>query len=207
MTSDEFVIEDGNYEEAFQQLLEHLDIGEDEIEDEDATMIMAKIAFRDAAMSGALNQYLKNNAAYGQKIEDWEEVIGGFLESVGLEGDFNLENIDPSTAAYIYHQELLVEEDGCQKAMIAQFGAKEAAIRGFVSGSVFESSSDSASFLSAAMNYVKMTPGGVAGTVIAVAAVVGLVAYVIGNKSGKKKAEADAEAPHGYKLDDRAAHV
>jgi len=177
------VITDGDYDQGFADLLELLNIDEDELDDDDVTNIKLKLAVK----SGALTTYLMDNAAYGQAVDDWEELLQGFFQSIGMEDDIELDNLDSYLAADIYNREYDVEEYGCKAAMISQFGQKEAANRGYV-----EHQSAIKSFLDACSD--KLTAGAIAGIAIAVAAVVALIAYGT-YRIGRSKGSADKKAP------------
>jgi len=180
-----------DYDQGFNDLLEYFGYDEGDIDDDEKAEMMMAMVIRD----GALTSYLEQNAAFGTVVDDWEGIFQDFFEDIGIEGDFNFEELDTYLATEIYNQELDIEEAGCQQAMINQFGWRQAANYGYVT--VDDNP------VEAALNYVQMTAGGVAATVIAVAAVVGLVAYTM----GKSKGSADKEAPHGYQLDDTAETV
>ena len=175
-------ITDGDYEQGFADLLELLGIDEEELDDEDAMNIKLKLAVK----SGDLTKYLMDNASYGQAVDDWDEFLQGFFQSIGME-DVNLDNIDPYLAADIYNMEYDVEEYGCKAAMISQFGKKEAANRGYIEQTNFIKS-----FLDACAD--KLSAGAIAGISIAVLAVVALVAYTT-YRIGRGKASADKKAP------------
>ena len=201
IASGNLVIQDGDYEQGFADLLELLGIDEDEIEDDDATSIMLKLAIS----SDDFTTYLMNNAAYGQEIDDFEEVLQGYFEATGIEGDINLEELDAYTAAAIYNKEMDVEEYGCQQAMIAQFGEQEAANQGYVS-TTSEVASVSGDAVQTAMDFVQMNAGAIAAiAIVAVVAVLGLA--LVSYAKGKRNGLAAAEAPHAYQLDDNAETV
>ncbi len=196
-----------DYATALSDYLNKIGMDEEDFEDDDELMnIMMHMAVR----NGDLTSYFEATAAFGQQVDNWGSVIKGFMIASGImecdgdecnqeqEGDEDVdfsEWMSPYIATEIYNAEYDVEEAGCQQAMIAQFGSRQAAKYGYV---VADDNP-----VVAAMNYVNMTAGGVAATVIAVAAVVGLVAYTI----GKSKGSADKEAPHGYQLEDTAETV
>lgn len=138
-----------------------------------------------AVKSGDLTKYLMDNASYGQAVDDWDEFLQGFFQSIGME-DVNLDNIDPYLAADIYNMEYDVEEYGCKAAMISQFGKKEAASRGYI-----EQTSLIKSFLDACD---KLSAGAIAGISVAVLAVVALVAYTT-YRIGRRSGAADKKAP------------
>ena len=201
IASGNLVIQDGDYEQGFADLLELLGIDEDEIEDDDATSIMLKLAIS----SDDFTTYLMNNAAYGQEIDDFEEVLQGYFEATGIEGDIDLEELDAYTAAAIYNKEMDVEEYGCQQAMIAQFGEQEAANQGYVS-TTSDVAAVSGDAVQTAMDFVQMNAGAIAAiAVVAVVAVLGLA--LVSYAKGKRNGLAAAEAPHAYQLDDNAETV
>ena len=183
-------ITDGDYEQGFADLLELLGIDEEELDDEDAMNIKLKLAVK----SGDLAKYLMDNASYGQAVDDWNEFLQGFFQSIGME-DVNLDNIDPYLAADIYNMEYDVEEYGCKAAMISQFGKKEAADRGYIEEeqtSLSESlTSLSESFLDACEN---LSAGAIAGISVGVLAVVALMAYTT-YRIGRRSGAADKKAP------------
>ena len=186
----DLVIQDGDYAQGFTDLLELLGIDEGEIEDEDATSNMLQLAIS----SGALSTYLMNNAAYGQEIENFDELLQDFFETLGIEGEINLEDLDSYTAAAIYNEEMDAEEYGCQQAMIAQYGAWEAANQGYVVAS-------EAVAVQAAVN--SMSPGAIAA--IAIIAVVGILGLVFTIDAKRKKKE--EPLMDEYHLDDNAETV
>ena len=201
ITKGYLVIQDGDYEQGYKDLLDYLGIDENEIEDEDATYIMSKLAVTSAIASGDLTTYLMNTAGFGQNIDDWNEVFQGFLQYLGIDGEINLEDLDAYTKAAIYNTEMGVEESTCQQAMIAQFGQQEAVNQGYVSEEA-AAAMDSMT----TMEYVQMNAGVIAAyTIIAVVAVIGLV--LIAYAKGKNKGLSEAEAPHGYHLDDNGTPV
>ena len=192
IASGDLVIQGGDYEQGYTDLLELLGIDENEIEDEDATSIKLQLSIT----SGDLYNYLVNNAAYGQQIDNVDEILEGYFQYLGIE-DVNLEDLDASTKAAIYNTEMDVEELGCQAAMKDQFGEEEAAAQGYITAS--ENAATTAA--NTTMEYVRMNSGAIAGIVIAaLVAVIGFV--LIAFKKGKNKGKSEAEASHGYHLDE-----
>ena len=188
----DLVIQDGDYGQGFTDLLELLGIDEGEIDDEDATSNMLQLAIS----AGEYTRYITNNGAYGQEVDNFDELLQDFFETLGIEGDINLEDLDASTAAAIYNKEMDVEEYGCQQAMIAQYGEWEAANQGYVVASESEA-------VQAAMDSMGLGPGAIAA--IAIIAVVGLIGLVfIIDAKRKKKGEPLMDE---YHLDDNAETV
>ena len=174
LNTDEFRFEeDGNYDEIRNQILEELGLDEEDLSDSDINSIKLKLAVR----GGALEEYLKANAAYGSEVNDWDTMLQGFFEEQGIE-DMDLKDIDTYLAAYIYNTEYELEEYGCQQAMLNQFGTNGAKEYGYIEDSNFI-----VDFFNAALPY-----GDIAGIVIGVLAAVGIIgffSYRRGKKIGK----------------------
>ena len=187
----DLVIQDGDYGQGFTDLLELLGIDEGEIDDEDATANMLQLAIT----AGEFTRYITNNAAYGQEVDNFDELLQDFFETLGIEGDINLEDLDASTAAAIYNEEMDAEEYGCQEAMIAQYGYWEAANQGYVVATEAEA-------VQIAVN--SMSPGAiVAISIIAVVGVICLVSIIAAKRKKKREPLMDGE----YHLDDNAETV
>ena len=176
---------EGNYDEEFRQLLERIGIDEDELDRDDVMNIKLKLAVK----SGALREYLEANAAFGSVVDDWEGLLQGFFQSLGIEGEFDLKDIDSYLAAYIYNIEYGLEEYGCQQAMLNEFGKSEAKDLGYI-----ERTNPIAEFFSATAQ--KFTSGQTAGIVIGVLIAVGLFglfAFRRGKKTGAKSRRSNSK--------------
>ena len=176
--------EDGAADDNVKNVLQYLGLDYDDIDDDDLRDLEVRLAVK----SGALYNYLYENAAYGTFIEDWGEFLENFFAYIGIEGDYNLDNIDSYLAADIYNAEFDVEELGCQAAMIAQFGEDEAIDRGYVAGekSAFQT------FLDACAE--NLSTGAIVGIAVAVLAVVMFLACLT-YKCGKSQGSADKKKP------------
>lgn len=197
-------------EGSYASVLEALHIDEGELDQGTMNDLKAKVAFKD----GSFKTFLGENAPYGQNVEDWGQLLVNFLASIGLE-NYSVDDIDSYMAADIYNIEYKFEEEGCQAAMVEQYGAEEAASRGYIV--------DQAIFLQDSLS-TGSKAGIAAGVVIVVGAVATLVAFrgrsraaaekatpLVDGKTGAvasyiaarrgSKATPDAEASHGYRLD------
>ena len=166
----------------YQNVLEIL--GDDDLDDE----IIRTIQFKLAVKSGALEKYLETYASYGIVVDDWEGIFEGFAESISLEGDFKMDDIDTYLATDIYNTAYDVEELGCQAAMIDQFGEETAIDLGYVTD---KAKSTIKTFLDSCAS---LSTGAIVGIAIAVLAVALLVAFLT-YKCGRSKAAADKKAP------------
>ena len=197
-------------ESSYASVLEALHIDEGELDQGTMNDLKAKVAFKD----GSFKTFLGENAPYGQNVEDWGQLLVNFLASIGLE-NYSVDDIDSYMAADIYNIEYKFEEEGCQAAMVEQYGAEEAASRGYIV--------DQAIFLQDSLS-TGSKAGIAAGVVIVVGAVATLIAFrgrsraaaekatpLVDGKTGAvasyiaarrgSKATPDAEASHGYRLD------
>ena len=197
-------------EGSYASVLEALHINEEELDEGTMNDLKAKVAFKD----GSFKTFLEENAPYGQNVEDWDQLLVNFLGSIGLE-NYSVDDIDSYMAADIYNIEYKFEEEGCQAAMVEQYGAEEAASRGYIV--------DQAIFLQNSLS-TGSKAGIAVGVIIAVGAVATLIAFrgrskaeaekntpLVDGKTGAvasyiaarrgSKATSDAEAPHGYRLD------
>ena len=197
-------------EGSYASVLEALHIDEGELDQGTMNDLKAKVAFKD----GSFKTFLGENAPYGQNVEDWGQLLVNFLASIGLE-NYSVDDIDSYMAADIYNIEYKFEEEGCQAAMVEQYGAEEAASRGYIV--------DQAIFLQDSLS-TGSKAGIAAGVVIVVGAVATLIAFLgrsraaaekatplVDGKTGAvasyiaarrgSKATPDAEASHGYRLD------
>lgn len=206
-------ITDGNFAESFNGFLENLDIGDRELDDDDKMNIKLMLAIK----SGDLTKYLLENAAYGSNLEgqDWKNVLEGFFQSLGMlenrqynndeenydELDELIEKIDAYTATDIYNTAYDVEEYGCEQAMIAQFGNRQAGKRGYIEQtSLVDSVLDAvnidrnnlpSSFTTEEGNLTAGAAAGISFGVIAAVALVSFGAYKVGRSYSSK----DKKAP------------
>ena len=65
------------------------------------------------------------------RVENWEEVLGGFFESIGVD-DVDVDDLDSYTLSKLYYNVYEVEEFFCEQAMTEQFGKNKAANEGYV---------------------------------------------------------------------------
>jgi hypothetical protein len=181
-----YSFDEDNDDNQFYNLLSSLDISEDELEDGDIMNIQLAIAVK----NGSLKEYLQANAAYGTVNEDWEGTIQGFFYSLGAE-DVDLEDISPYLAADIYNIAYDLEELGCQKAMLSQFGKKGAKKHGYLETFTFTDFMNSAAEKG-------VTPGQIVGIVLA--CILGFVAmclvlYKNLMRQAEKKAQGSRRRP------------
>lgn len=174
----------GNNGQGYYSVLQILGIDADDLDDDDINEIEAMLAVK----SGAFDEYLQNNAAFGQNVEDWEGTLQTFFYSLGME-DVNLEDLSPYVTAEIYNKEYLNEEYGCQVAMIEQFGKSNAVNYGYVDYQDIVDNSDissnAADYFNAAVS--QFTTGQTVGIVVGVLAAVSLLlcaAFVCGKNDG-----------------------
>ena len=191
-------ITNGNFAESFDGFLENLDIGDRDLDDEDKMNIKLMLAVK----SGDLTMYLLENAAYGSNIQgqDWEDVLEGFFQSIGMD-DINVDQIDTYTATDIYNAAYDVEEYGCEQAMIAQFGKRQATKRGYIEqtslvDSVLDAvnidSNDLPSYLTDTEG--NLTAGAAAGISIGAIAAVALISFGT-YRVGRSYSSKDKRAP------------
>ena len=174
----------GNNGQGYYSVLQILGIDADDLDDDDINEIEATLAVK----SSAFDEYLHNNAAFGQNVDDWEGTLQNFFYSLGM-ADVNLENLSPYVTAEIYNKEYLNEEYGCQIAMIEQFGKSNAVNYGYVDYQDIVDNSDissnAADYFNAAVS--QFTTGQTVGIVVGVLAAVSLLlcaAFVCGKNDG-----------------------
>ena len=174
----------GNNGQGYYNVLQILGIDADDLDDDDINEIEATLAVK----SGAFDEYLQNNAAFGQNVDDWEGTLQNFFYSLGME-DVDLEDLSPYVTAEIYNKEYLNEEYGCQIAMIEQFGKSNAVNYGYVDYQDIVDNSDissnAADYFNAAVS--QFTTGQTVGIVVGVLAAVSLLlcaAFVCGKNDG-----------------------
>ena len=174
----------GNNGQGYYSVLQILGIDADDLDDDDINEIEATLAVK----SSAFDEYLQNNAAFGQNVDDWEGTLQNFFYSLGM-ADVNLENLSPYVTAEIYNKEYLNEEYGCQIAMIEQFGKSNAVNYGYVDYQDIVDNSDissnAADYFNAAVS--QFTTGQTVGIVVGVLAAVSLLlcaAFVCGKNDG-----------------------
>ena len=176
--------EDDAADDNVKNVLQYLGLDYDDIDDEDLRDLEVKLAVK----SGALYNYLYANAAYGSYIDDWETFLENFVASIGIEGDYKIDDIDAYLAADIYNAEYAVEEAGCQTAMVEQFGEEEAIDRGYLT----EEKSAFQTFIDACAE--SLSTGSIVGIAVAVLTVALLIAFLT-YKCGKSQGAADKKTP------------
>ena len=119
-------INDGDVATAFQQFFEN---GEGDLDEEE----QANFEVMWAIKNGEFTKYLMFNLNLegDYRVEDWETVLDGFFQSIGLE-DVNVDDLDSYTRSQIYYNVYEVEEAVCEQAMTEQFGTNKAANEGYV---------------------------------------------------------------------------
>ena len=175
---------DQGNDDQFYNIIQTLGIDADDLDDDDINEIKAALAVQ----SGAFDEYIQNNAAFGTYIDDWEGTMQNFFYSLGME-DVNLQDLSPYTTAAIYNKEWLNEEYGCQVAMIQQFGKSQAVNYGYVDYQDIVDNSDinanAADYFNAAVS--QFTTGQTVGIVVGVLAAVSILlcaAFVCGKNEG-----------------------
>ena len=173
---------DTNYENVL-TFFDDVDLDDEAIRD-----IQVKLAIK----AGALQGYLETYAGYGIVVDDWEGLLQKFFYSIGIDGEYELGDVDPYLAAEIYNAEYDVLEAGCQAAMIDQFGEDEAIDLGYVTD---KAKGAVKTFLDSVEGCVNnLSTGAIVGIAIAVLAVVLLIAFLT-YKCGRSKAATDKKAP------------
>ena len=119
-------INDGNVATAFQQFFEN---GEGDFDEEEQANFEVMWAIKNGEFTKYLMFNLNLEGYY--RVEDWETVLDGFFQSIGLE-DVNVDDLDSYTRSQLYYNVYEVEEAVCEQAMTEQFGTNKAANEGYV---------------------------------------------------------------------------
>lgn len=119
-------INDGKIATAFQQFFEN---GEGDFDEEEQANFEVMWAIKNGEFTKYLMFNLNLEGYY--RVEDWETVLDGFFQSIGLE-NVNVDDLDSYTRSQLYYNVYEVEEAVCEQAMTEQFGSNKAANEGYV---------------------------------------------------------------------------